>query len=594
MHTWNRFLLYMMTINLWLSCFSYDSVLAAGEIPRNDLRLELILATGAVDTSWLSRIVTHTGLTPTYSVDSVYGISHAKFAWSGGLQSITGWSWSQVDDFTLSFWVRVRSSELPTSTGMTLPSTWLPSYWTIAWTSTQYLSTFFSSQVSPGVNSLNVRLRSDYMCAIWWKNQSTGLLYLDAINNPSFLVNCSKLNDSKWHVMVLRRYNKVLSIRIDSTDIYSSTSDMVVWRTVWIGNFLSLANTWALAYSMWQDYRITNSNSFYKWSMAGVRLYSRYLTDLEVNAISEEFLYAQSSLSGVWNISLSLEGYIRPTIKLLLSAIPLNLSKNLVTYQYSVNGTTFYNIDSTTITDASTGTWSFIYRFWIDMSSVPDGNITLTLRVKNGTSFQNVGTVNFNKSDQVYAININQPDTYLGTSKSISATVGGSGALSLSLTRGNICDATLVFEAYSDLVFTSKADNSVRVCYKAYYSWVNKTIFKLSEPIQGINSTSNTTLTSKVFDDYVYWTRSLYPRFNDSASLVLDLLSVSGTGANGTINGVTMTDINGDGLVDFLFSRSDPVRRAIIVNSGNYSFKIAYKCAIDGTAYYGDCADLYR
>ena len=123
---------------------------------------------------------------------------------------------------------------------------------------------------------------------------------------------------------------------------------------------------------------------------------------------------------------------------------------------------------------------------------------------------------------------------------------------------------------------------------------MNKTIFKLSEPIQGINSTSNTTLTSKVFDDYVYWTRSLYPRFNDSASLVLDLLSVSGTGANGTINGVTMTDINGDGLVDFLFSRSDPVRRAIIVNSGNYSFKIAYKCAIDGTAYYGDCADLYR
>ncbi len=43
-----------------------------------------------------------------------------------------------------------------------------------------------------------------------------------------------------------------------------------------------------------------------------------------------------------------------------------------------------------------------------------------------------------------------------------------------------------------------------------------------------------------------------------------------------------MTDINGDGLVDFLYSRNDPIRRAILINNGNYTFKTVYKCAIDG------------
>ena len=65
-----------------------------------------------------------------------------------------------------------------------------------------------------------------------------------------------------------------------------------------------------------------------------------------------------------------------------------------------------------------------------------------------------------------------------------------------------------------------------------------------------------------------------------------------------------MTDINGDGLVDFLYSRNDPVRRAIVVNNGNYTFRTVYRCAIDplkdangvivSHTYYGDCADTTR
>lgn len=46
-------------------------------------------------------------------------------------------------------------------------------------------------------------------------------------------------------------------------------------------------------------------------------------------------------------------------------------------------------------------------------------------------------------------------------------------------------------------------------------------------------------------------------------------------------NPITMTDINGDGLVDFLYSHNEPVRRAIIINNGNFTFRATYKCAIE-------------
>ena len=152
------------------------------------------------------------------------------------------------------------------------------------------------------------------------------------------------------------------------------------------------------------------------------------------------------------------------------------------------------------------------------------------------------------------------------------------------ITTSTACDASVTaFEPYSDLTFTNKLDNGKRVCYKAVYTSTNKTIYKLSSLIQGIQSSTEmtTSINTKLFDTYLIWTKSGYPKITDTATLILDLLAVSATSSNGTINGVTMTDINGDGLVDFLYSRSDPVRRAIIVNNGNYTFRVTYKCAID-------------
>ena len=175
-------------------------------------------------------------------------------------------------------------------------------------------------------------------------------------------------------------------------------------------------------------------------------------------------------------------------------------------------------------------------------------------------------------------------------------------------TTNTICDATIaIWEDYSDLVFVNKSDAGIRVCYKAVYSSTNKTIYKLSPAIQGIapvEDKSTSTTNTNLFTEYLTWTKSMYPKTDDSTSFLFELLAVNAGSSQGTINGMSMIDINGDGLVDFLYSRNDPVRRAIIVNQGNFTFKTVYKCAIDMAqlnyyspmypVYYGDCADGTR
>jgi hypothetical protein len=55
------------------------------------------------------------------------------------------------------------------------------------------------------------------------------------------------------------------------------------------------------------------------------------------------------------------------------------------------------------------------------MSSAKDGKNTVTLRVKSGDTYQNLGTVTFTKLDTLGTITINQPTTDIASSKTISA-----------------------------------------------------------------------------------------------------------------------------------------------------------------------------
>ena len=66
--------------------FSYIfgvSAFAAGSIPRTDLRLELMLATGSQDTSGTNRVITTSGSAMTFLNDTTYGIPFGKFTGSG-------------------------------------------------------------------------------------------------------------------------------------------------------------------------------------------------------------------------------------------------------------------------------------------------------------------------------------------------------------------------------------------------------------------------------------------------------------------------------------------------------------------------------
>ena len=79
-----------MNIRIFLvSCLFFLNIafiyptFAAGSIPRDGLRLELLLATGTQDTSGNNRIVSATGIAPSYQTDPVYGVPYAQFSGSG-------------------------------------------------------------------------------------------------------------------------------------------------------------------------------------------------------------------------------------------------------------------------------------------------------------------------------------------------------------------------------------------------------------------------------------------------------------------------------------------------------------------------------
>lgn len=73
-----RFITWMGFLIIF-SYFQLISTYAAIDIPRTDLRLELMLATGTLDTSGMNRIIETSGSTITFWNDSKYGNPSARF-----------------------------------------------------------------------------------------------------------------------------------------------------------------------------------------------------------------------------------------------------------------------------------------------------------------------------------------------------------------------------------------------------------------------------------------------------------------------------------------------------------------------------------
>ncbi len=180
-----------------------------------------------------------------------------------------------------------------------------------------------------------------------------------------------------------------------------------------------------------------------------------------------------------------MENYSKPNLYAKFKNIPLNLSKDIVSYEYSTDGQNFTPI--TNITDISTTTGSIDYRMGVDLSGKPDGRITVTYRVRaSNNTFQNIGTISFSKIDLATAITINMPSSDIESAKTITASAPTAN-LYMYQTTGTICDATIgtgSFEDYYDITFTNNSDNGKRICYKAIYPTIGKIIYKLSPMIQ--------------------------------------------------------------------------------------------------------------
>lgn len=615
-------LLLLLVSIFWIFCL-WGTLHAAWVIPRTDLRVELLLATGSQDTSGNSRIVTSTGIAPVYETDSTYGVPYAKFNGSGGLKVNTTWSASWSSDFTISYWMKLSGSDLTSNLYYASAPlkywVWINSRWYYVVISKVYYDkpmVIFSSKTwSADTGDIRFWITQDGKCSF---NGDTKIdhLYPDYINwfyrdfyashNSPF--DCSGIKDNRWHHIVLTRKSGIMRMLVDNNPIWSGWYAWWIWKTINLWNFwFSPNSTMYDPYTTWSLNDIIASH-YYKGWIAWFREYSVALSDTDIDSLYEEFKYAQSDLAWAWWIVVTMGGYSSPNLSINLKNIPLNLSKDSTQYQYSLDWINFFPILD--LIDTSTSTGSYSYRANMNLTGVNDGRVNITLRVVSGQSFQNIGTVWFNKIDITPSITITAPNSDIATSKTITATVSTGWILYLSLTRWASCDASLALEDYSDLTFTTLTDNGIRVCYKAFYPSTNKTIYKLSPTIQGIQPTDNiiSSPTVKLFDNFTLWQKSLYAKPLDTASFILDLLSVSASASQGTINGITMTDINGDGLVDFLYSRNDPVRRAIVINNGNYTFKTVYRCAVDSSPirdiqwtitgytyiYYGDCADTTR
>jgi hypothetical protein len=78
-------------------------------------------------------------------------------------------------------------------------------------------------------------------------------------------------------------------------------------------------------------------------------------------------------------------------------------------------------------------------------------------------------------------ISITQPGITQAGFKKITASTS-TGVLTQAQTSNETCNDTLVFEEYSDIIFSSIQDNGVRMCYRAING--SKKVFKLSDPIK--------------------------------------------------------------------------------------------------------------
>lgn len=451
--------------------------------------------------------------------------------------------------------------------------------------------TIFSTMNGNEPWKINLTLDKNYLCG-----------------TPYGTFSCTSLQDQATHNFLIRRNSTSFEVWLDNVKVFTSTLTNV-WQ-FW--TIFTQANTSAsidtrpntIYYSgcptsLWLNQNgvfMCNSRSWFLWIITNQKWYAWYMADNQVN---ETFVGLGNQ--STFTIGASLKEYVNNIMNIQFKFVPQSEKKDTTLYQYSWDNLNFTTISSWSLIETTGLNNTVTYDLSLDTTSRPDGTINLYLRnQKNGIN-KFIARITVIKDTSNLQININQPNTSSSQSKYISASFW-SGSLSMSLTRWNICNSTLTFEKYTDVTFNSSIDNGIKICYKWVETWTNKEVFKLSNPIEGIDN-GWVYYDTGTFWNYRAWKYSKNVKVSDSTYWILwFILAAAPTNKREWYN---MVDINWDWLIDVMYISQNSVwtvtedRRAIYVNNWDYTFVPVYKCVsitnVSDTAqykvwFYGDCA----
>lgn len=179
----------------------------------------------------------------------------------------------------------------------------------------------------------------------------------------------------------------------------------------------------------------------------------------------------------------------------------------------------------------------------ITLNSLADGTYaTCTITVTDGAG--NVSSVltlsSFTVDTVLPIITVTNPTTTLATTKIVtSATNEGVLTMAINAPGVTTCDGTLTFVAYASTTFSSEADNTRTICYRAIDAAGNTT-YTLSSTISGIDTTAPTLILSTAAPAIVtgLFTITITPNESISELTLSDIVVTNGTASNLTGSGV--------------------------------------------------------
>lgn len=429
--------------------------------------------------------------------------------------------------------------------------------------------------------SWNVGNQSDKLTLILDKNYQCELPY------GSF--NCEVLKDEQKHTFLIQKNGDQNTIYIDGNLVFEQASAL---GQLWDDYILK--KSWANIsqyYKYCPGYRqawkkICYDNHNFVWEIENVTFYPSLLKQAQRNRI---FILAGWGEVSDTSLKTTILSTTSSGVIVEIKNITGLHTKEVSNYEYSFDGenyTTFLDEDIQVVWDWNT---SYILNFENISEDLGD-TFTLYLRNISDSKTYNFAQLAISRDIENSNITINNPNTSSASSKTITASFEGE--LSMAITNSDFCHAGLSFETYTPLTFTSTSDNGTFVCYK----WVlnsGKQFYSSSSEILGITVEAEVSSSdSKVFEDYKTWRYSKEIKPNDGTYMMLSLVGQGITydykgRKSRSAGSAQMIDVNGDGLVDMLYNLDG--KQAILINNGDYTFQVVYKCVSDN-GYYGSCA----